>query len=170
MSALGDLHIGQLLPHSSVHIADLRPPPPDHEFYLSITNGGDKNDDQYLSIFGSVHFRSDENRQIKWARIRRAYLPLVQRGELPEAFIPPSTKDRPTKGAAFSIDLAGRPEAVIREEVQPILQFFRRLSAPDRRVFICHATEDKSSARRIGAYIRQAGAEVWRRMGNQSGR
>lgn len=161
LSALGDLSMGHLLPHSSVHIADLPPPPPDHEFYLSITNGGDTNDNQYLNIFACVSFGSDEQRQAKMSRIRRAYLPLVERGELPEAFITPSTKDRPNKAAAFSIDLADRPTAIIREEIQPILQLFRRLSVPDRRVFICHATEDKPSAHRIAAYMRQAGAEVW---------
>ena len=162
LSALGDLSIGQLLPHSSVYIADLPSPPPDYEFYLSITNGGDKGDNRYLNIFGGVYFvGSEEHRQMNIARIRRAYLPLVERGELPEAFIPPSTKDRPNNGPSFSIDLSGRPSAVIREEIQPILQLFRRLSVPDRRVFICHATEDKSTARRLAAYIRQAGAEVW---------
>jgi len=161
LPALGDLRIGQLLPHSSVHITDLPPPPIDHEFYLSITNGGDKDDDQYLGVFAGVYFASEEDRQVKLARIRRAYLPLVERGELPEAFIPPSTKDRPYKGASFNINLAGRPATVIREEIQSILQLFRRLSVPDRKVFVCHATEDKPTARRIAAYMRQAGAEVW---------
>jgi hypothetical protein len=45
--ALGELRVGQLLRHSSVYIVDLPPPPPDHEFYLSVTNGGDADDDQY---------------------------------------------------------------------------------------------------------------------------
>lgn len=159
--ALGDLRVGQLLPHSSVYIVDLPPPPPDHEYYLSVTNGGDADDDQYLNIFAGACFASDENSQLKLARLRRAYIPLVERGELPEAFVLPATKDRPNRGPSFNIDLAGRPEAVIREEISPILQLFNRLSAPDRRVFICHATDDKPFARRIATRLRQAGAEVW---------
>ena len=161
VGALGELRVGQLLPHSSVYIVDLPPPPPDHEYYLSVTNGGDADDDQYLNIFAGAYFASDENSQLKLARLRRAYLPLVERGELPEAFVPPATEDRPNRGPSFSIDLAGRPEAVISEEIQPILQLFNRLSEPDRRVFICHATEDKPFARRIATHLRQAGAEVW---------
>lgn len=161
VGALGEFRVGQLLPHSSVHIVDLPLPPPDHEFYLSVTNGGDADDDQYLSIFAGAYFAEDENSQLKLARLRRAYLPLVERGELPEAFVPRATKDRPNRGSSFNIDLAGRPEAVIREEIQPILPLFNRLSEPDRRVFICHATEDKPFARRIATHLRQAGAEVW---------
>lgn len=161
VSALGDLRIGQLLPHSSVHVVELPLPPPDHYFHLSITNGGDANEDQYLTIFAGVYFTSDENRQEKLARIRRAYFPLVERAELPEPFILPSTKERPNKGVSFSIDMAGRPESIIRQEIQPILQLFNRMSVADRKVFICHATEDKPSARRLATYLRQAGAEVW---------
>ena len=161
LSGLSDLRFGQLLPYSSIHISDLPSPPPDHEFNLNINNRGDEGDHQNYNIFGGVYFGSDEHRQKKLARIRRAYLPLVERGELPEPFIIPSTKDRPSRGTSFDIDLAGYPDAVIGEQVQPFLQLFNRLSAPDRRVFICHASEDKPSARRIAAYIRQAGAEVW---------
>jgi hypothetical protein len=161
VEALGDLRVGQLLPHSSVYVVDLPPPLPDHEFYLSVTNAGDADDDQNLSIFAGAYFASDENSQLKLARLRRAYLPLVERGELPEAFVLPATKDRPNRGPSFNIDLAGRPEAVIREEIQPILQLFNRLSGPERRVFICHATEDKPFARRVATHLRQAGAEVW---------
>ncbi len=161
-TALGDLRIGQLLPHSSVYVVDLPSPPPDYdEFYLNITHGGDEGEDQYLSIFGSVHFNPEKHREIKSARLRRAFMPMVERGELPDPFIPPSTKDRPNNGVSFSIDVAGRPDAIILEEIQPLLQFFNRISAPDRKVFICHASEDKPSARTIGLHLRQAGAKVW---------
>jgi len=164
LSLLGSLRIGQLLPHSSVDIIELPPPPPDYEFSLSVTNGGDEADDRYLNIFGTASFSgSQENRRIKMARIRRAYLPLVERGELPEAFVLPATKTKPDigDGASFTIDLAGCPEAIIRDQIQPILQFFRRINVTDRRVFVCHATEDKPSARRIAAYVRQTGVDVW---------
>ena len=164
LSALGGLRIGQLLPHSSVHITELPPPPPAYEFYLSATNGGDEGEDQYLNIFGTASFGgSQEDRQIKMARIRRAYLPLVERDELPEAFVPPAPRANPGLGnaASFNIDLEGCPEAIILDKIQPILQFFRRISVTDRRVFVCHATEDKPSARRLATHIRQAGADVW---------
>jgi hypothetical protein len=130
VGALGEFSIGQLPPHSSIHVTDLPPPPPDHEFCLSVTNGGDANDDQYLTILAEVYLASDEHRQAKLAQIRRAYLALVERGELPAAFIPPGTRDHPNLGASFSIDLAGHSESVIRDQIQPILQLFKRINMP----------------------------------------
>lgn len=164
LSALGGLRIGQLLPHSSVDVTELPTPPPDYDFSISVTNGGGKGDERYLNIFGTASFGgSPEDRQIKMTRIRRAYLPLVERGELPEAFVPPAPKFNPHlgNGVSFDIDLAGHPEVIIRDQIQPILQFFRRISVTGRRVFVCHATEDKPSARRLATHIRQAGADVW---------
>jgi hypothetical protein len=161
LGKLADLRFGELLSHSTIEVVDLPTAPADHEFHLSVTNGGDADEDQFLSIFAGVFFSSDEHRQLKLSRIRRAYLPLVERGELPEAFVLPATKDRPIRGVSFNIDLGGRPKAVIRDEIRPILQLFRHLSGSVGRVFICHATEDKSFARRIASYLREGGAEVW---------
>ena len=75
------------------------------------------------------------------------------------------------RGPSFSIDLAGRPEAVIAEEIRPILQFFNRVSGPDRRVFICHATEDKPFARLVADSLKGGRSQcVARRVGDQGGK
>ena len=45
--------------------------------------------------------------------------------------------------------------------IEPFVSAFRRLRAPDARVFLCHASEDKPFVRTLAHFIADHGAEVW---------
>lgn len=159
---LEDLRIGDIPPHSSVEITGLPKPPPEHEFSASVTNGGDEGDYEYLTIFGYAGFEARSDPARKMSRIRRIYLPIVERGELPDPLVMPRTSDRPTSsGAGFTLGFAGRPETRVRDAIRPVLLMFERLSMPEARVFVCHASEDKPVAREFASRLSALGAEVW---------
>lgn len=128
-SAFGDLRMGEIPAHSTVKVIDLPIPPPDHEFYLTVTNGGDEGDDEYLTVFGSAAFETEVDAIRRMNRIRRTYLPFVERGDLPEAFVPPTRKGESSRGASFSIDLAGQPDRLVREAIRPVLAGGRRVTS-----------------------------------------
>jgi hypothetical protein len=159
---LQDLRIGDLPPHSSILVVGLPSPPDDHEFYLTVTNGGGPGDVQYLNVFGCVTFASQADAVRKLRRLRRAYLPMVECGDLPDAFIsPPRPPDRFGNGPAFSLDFAGKPDAIVREAIEPVLCLFRKLSGPEFHFFICHASEDKSAAHEVASCLQASGVNVW---------
>ena len=124
VNALGGFSAGQIPPHSSIRIIDLPPPPPDLEFYLRATNAGDPGEDQYLTIFAEVYLTSDENRQARLARIRRAF----EQGKALGEFIPPGARDHRKLGGSFKLDLAGQPTSIISDQVQPVLEAFRLIN------------------------------------------
>jgi hypothetical protein len=129
VSGLNDLPIGQLLPHSSIRVAGLPPAPPGHEFSLMVTNAGGEYEDDYLSISAEVYLNSSEGRQAKLQRISSAYAALAGKGDFPVTFSPPGLRDRHDLAGTFSIDLAGQPKAVIREQIQPILRLLESIAA-----------------------------------------
>lgn len=160
---LGAYCIGEIPPHTSLHITGLPPAQKDHTFSISVTNGGDSGSVDYLDIFGFVGVESNDQPDRKWNRIRRAFLPFVERGLLRDPLVlPPNRHDKViSHGAGFSISCAGRPETVIRVAIHPLLELFQKLSLPEARLFLCHASEDKNTARELGSYLSSRGVEVW---------
>jgi hypothetical protein len=110
MSDLGRLQIGEIPPHSSVHLTDL-PQHADYGFSISITNGGEAGDSAYPSISGHIEVLSRSDPQLSMNRLRRVFLPFVERGDLPEPLTMPVKIEGSTGlGASFPIDCAaGRP-------------------------------------------------------------
>lgn len=162
LAEIEDLRMGDIPPHSSVHVTDLPKPPDKYDFYISATNGGDKGVMEYLSIFSYIGFKTDRNPHQRLARIRRTYLPLVADGELPDPLIlPEDATPGDFHGAGFTINLSGQPEAIVREEIRPLLQIMRNICNPEVRIFICHASEDKKSARKIASRLSSVGADIW---------
>lgn len=162
VNELENLQIGDLPPHSAILVVGLPEPPEDHEFYLTVTNGGGEGDYDYLNVFGCVTFRSQKDAFRKMERIRRVYLPLVENGELPDAMIlSPRPPDRFSNGPSFSLDFAGKPSIVVREAISPMIRLFEKMSFPEVRLFICHASEDKKFAHELASYLINTGAEVW---------
>lgn len=158
LTALGDFHICDIPPHESIHILGLPASPKEYEFHISVTNGGDEGDFEFLDVFGFVGCDSSDQRESKMRRIRRAYLPFVERGLLPDPLIMPRNAGT---GAGFTINCADRPQTAIRDAIQPLLDLFQKLRRPEARLFVCHASEDKAVAKELAAYLSSQGAEVW---------
>jgi hypothetical protein len=160
LTELGDFRLENIPPHESVEITDLPSSSKDYEFSISVTNGGDKGDFEFLDIFGFVGFESGDQAERKMKRIRRALLPLVERGCLPDPLVMPRKLGTPT-GAGFTINCADRPQTVVREVIQPLLDLFLKLARPEARLFVCHASEDKGIARELATFLFSHGADVW---------
>jgi hypothetical protein len=160
---LGDFRIGDIPPHTSIHVIGLPPPPEDYTFSISVTNGAESGSLEFLDIFGFAGFESHHQPDRKMSRIRRAFLPFVERELLRDPLVlPPRRTDAGTSnGAGFSISCAGRPETVVRVAIRPLLELFQKLSLPEARLFVCHASEDKKAALELGSYLSSRGVEVW---------
>jgi len=164
LAELEEFRVGEIPPHTSINIIGLPSPPADHTFSISVTNGGEAGSLDYLSIFGFAGFESNHLPDRKMSRIRRAFLPIVERGLLPDPLTFPlrrRTDAATSNGAGFSIDCAGRPETVIRAAIRPLLELFQKLSLPEARLFVCHGSEDKKTAQELASYLCSRGAEVW---------
>jgi hypothetical protein len=160
LGELVDLRLGDIPQHSSVHITELQKSADGYHFYLSVTNGGDEGDNEYLDIFGCVGLETGPNPARKISRLRRVYLPFVERGDLPDPLVMPK-RDSSSHGAGFSMNFADRPNVVVKEAIRPMLSLFEKLSVPEMRVFVCHASEDKPAARDFASRLSALGAEVW---------
>ena len=138
-------------------------PPENRTFSISVTNGGDAGEHEFLTIHGFVGFVSRVEADQIMHRLRRAYLPFIERGLLPDPLIVPprKTDDGTSSGAGFTISLAEHPQTFIREAIVPLLNLFQKLRLPEARLFVCHASEDKPLAKRLATYLSNLGAEVW---------
>ena len=63
--------------------------------------------------------------------------------------------------ARFSTSFSDRPDITVREAVAPLYKLYESLSQPEAHVFICHATEDKSTAKLLASFLSAAGPRVW---------
>ena len=129
-----------------------------YEFSVSVTNGGDADSSDYFTIFGFAGCEPGGDVEHNMNRLRRAYIPLVERGALPDPLVVATKMGR---GAGFSLQFPGRPGVLLREEVKPLLELFGILSRPEARLFVCHASEDKPIARKLTSYLIAQGADVW---------
>jgi hypothetical protein len=160
---LEKFRLGDIPAHSSIQVTDLPIVPPEYEISASIVNGGDDHEAEFTA-FGYAGFRtrSLEQSDPRMRELRRAYVPIVNEGLLPDPIaMPIKWDDGWAHGAGFSIQCYGRHDVVIRDAIEPLLLFFRRLSHPVTRVFICHASEDKPIARELAAYLQSRGIEIW---------
>lgn len=163
VSALGDFRMSDIPAHSTTELIDLPVSEVGYDLSLNVTNGGGEGEDKYLTVFGCVGFvmplhtdRSDVDRKMN--RIRRAYAPLVEQGLLSDPLsFPLKREDRIERGAGFSIEYEGRAKTVIREAIQPLFNRFLRHEA---RLFICHASENKTIGHRLASFLDTHGAEV----------
>lgn len=59
------------------------------------------------------------------------------------------------------LDVSNRPSIAVREALSPLIASLGRMTMEPPIVFICHASEDKSSARAIAEDLKQMGVIVW---------
>lgn len=59
------------------------------------------------------------------------------------------------------LDLGDRPEISVLDALSPLVAALRSMSDTAPKAFICHASEDKSTARTIAFALRDMGAIVW---------
>lgn len=163
LTELEDLQVGDIPPHSSVEVVGLPTPSDNYEYSISATNGGDAGETEFLTIWGYVGFSASDVGDVnkKRERIRRIYLPLVERGDLPDPLVTPSRSFKLSGGAGFTLNFENSPQVNVREAIRPFLRIFERLHLPEARVFVCHASEDKPSAREFANRLSALGAEVW---------
>jgi hypothetical protein len=167
VSALGDFRMMDIPAHSTIELIDIPVSEAGYDLTLNVTNGGEKSEDKYLTVFGCVGLvmplntdRTEVDRKMN--RVRRAYAPLVEQGLLPDPLsFPRKLEDRIELGAGFSIDYEGRAGTIIREAIQPLLALFNKLVHHEARLFICHASENKAVASQLASFLETHGAEVW---------
>ena len=161
-SELGNLRLIDLLPHSTITITGLPESNTGYGFKISVTNGGDEGDDQYFTIAYYIDIPSGPDVDTHLNRVRRMFLPVVEKGLLPD---PLTSKQFGPKvegaGISYIPNYAYRGTAVIRDEVTPIISLMKRLASPVTRIFICYASEDSVFAQRIAEYLATKGNDVW---------
>lgn len=161
LTELGDLKLGDVPPHSSLYVKDLPLVNSVDKLSVHVTNDGDHGDDEFLSIWGYVGIAEGADFDRRMSRIRRAYTPLIERGLLPDPLVIPNRKGLTSGGAGFGIGCAGQTELLICEAIEPLLLLFKKLAAPAGKVFICHASENKSVAHELALFMEARGVEVW---------
>lgn len=154
---LDDFRIGLVPRQSHLEISGL-PVPAQFDVELYAVNGSS---DEELSLFvyggPSVECGSPEAATRMLEKMRRR-LPELMEGSAINPY------GRPTETSAychFSRYFNGNPEARLKDICEDIATQIRLLAEPACRVFICHAAEDKPTARRIARAIRGAKSDVW---------
>jgi hypothetical protein len=158
---LGNFTIGMIPAHSTIEISGL-PSCQEYELSIRVTNGGDDGSTEYLTIFSYLGCTDGPEVDDRMSRLRRAMMPFLDRGELPDPLSFPIKMDgRLAKGAGFNIDCEGQPGIVIADAVQPLLRLFHALIGTMGPVFICHASEDRPVAVRLAAFLQSRGIAAW---------
>ncbi|MEJ1997832.1 MAG: toll/interleukin-1 receptor domain-containing protein [Maritimibacter sp.] len=96
------------------------------------------------------------------AGLRNAFPDTEQDGIMPNPLI--STR-RHAEGVSINfflnIDLTTTPDTLIKEAVMPFVDGFQKLNRPTAHVFVCHASEDKPTARLLAEGLKKIGSDVW---------
>lgn len=167
---LNDLRLGELEPHSHLEIIDLLPADSEFTPELYVVNGGDPGDWAYFFAYGGADSTVDGDPARTIARLKRAFCNLPQpahnKNGFPNLFPNPHIStytrgDRMLVNAYVHLDFPPSPDVLVRDAILPFTESFERLSRPDIRVFVCHASEDKPNARIIAAHLRELGTDVW---------
>jgi hypothetical protein len=158
---LRDIRLIDLLPHSTILITDLPKSKTGYQFEISVTNGGDEGDYQYFTIAYYISPPSGPNADAHLNRIRRMFLPLVEKGLLPDPLTSTQFGFNVGKGISYIPNYAYRGTVIIRDEITPIITLMKRLASPVTRIFICYASEDSVFAQNIAEYLVTKGNDVW---------
>lgn len=164
VSDLGEMRLADIPPHSTVDLVGLPESEAGYKFSLTAVNGGDEGTDEYLSIYGgtSVITRGDPRPVLD--RLRRVFAPMMMSsvGLHQNPSIVLNEKEGGSEAAAvFSFGFAGRGDTPVREAIEPLLGYFRKLVGPEVHLFICHASEDKPVAHSLAQFLHRRGAQVW---------
>jgi hypothetical protein len=159
LNDLGDFRLSDMLPSSSIWLTDLVLSVEHYRFSIHITHSGGGDD---YSIQFYVGFPASGDVDAKLNRIRRSFLPLVERDLLPDPLTTKALRlSQEEAGASYIADYSHRGRTVVLEAIARVLAVMRKLSGPEARVFICHASEDKASAASFADHLSQHGAGVW---------
>ncbi len=163
LEELGELRMMDIPPRSHLEVMNLPAPIGAREMECYGLNMGDSEE---LDVYGGALFvvrAEEEHRMIR--RLRRCF----PEEELPQSqsiFRNPQITSQP-EGDSFRVHLflsfkyKDKPETFVRDAVAPFAEGYRRLERPSVHVFICHASEDKPSARQLASAMKKLGADVW---------
>ena len=70
-------------------------------------------------------------------------------------------KDERVSCIGYAQDFSNLPETVFAEAINPVLRAFARLMTPDVHLFVCYASEDRSTALAFAYFLRERGTDVW---------
>lgn len=164
LDELRGLRMMDIPPHSHVEVMDM--PAPEFAVGTEVfgVNGGEPGVYDNLSVyggFGLVSEADDRGRMV--ARLRRAFPPIETGGVLPmpRISLEPLPEGQFMADLFISLDFGERPDTLLSEAVAPFLEGFRLLKRPGAHVFICHASEDKATARDLASGMERIGAAVW---------
>jgi hypothetical protein len=154
LTELGDLPIRDVPRNSHLEITELpRPEGVSLEFY-AVNNGSD------LSIYGgpTVPCKSIEEANRIAGKMRRLFMGLELPGNAPSL----QFSVTPTAAHGYiGIDFSDAGDTRVRDIFEPIARMLKRLTEPNYRLFICHASEDKRAARKIARSLSGLEADVW---------
>ncbi len=162
VDALGDFRLEDIPPHSHVEITGLPCPADACECEVFGVNSGDE-----LSVYGGVSYRTtDAQKAGVLARLRRAFpdsfgyvdaFGHIRNPQFSVRVLPDGVLASVTMCRVYEV----HSDVLLREAAIPYVEGLRRLVSPQPHVFICHASEDKGSARWISRALQDAGADVW---------
>lgn len=164
ISELEGMRLADIPPHSTVDLVGLPESEAGYEFSLTAVNGGDKGTDEYLSIYGGASLTTRGDPRPILDRLRRVFAPMMMTsvGLSPNPSIVLNERENGAEAAAvFSFGFAGRGDTLVREAIEPLLGYFRKLVGPEVHLFICHASEDKAVAHALALFLHHRGANVW---------
>jgi len=150
--------------HSHLEVLGLPMPTSGVGCEMWIVNGGDDDSDEYLSVYGGASIPvTEETAKYAVARLKRAFPDMFAYGNRRNPQF--SVEDLPGRGLIahvfLSLGFHGKSETTVREAITPFVLGFRRLSRPDVRAFICHASEDKPVVHCLASFVEQQGIDVW---------
>ena len=164
LNQLGDLRMVDLPAHSHLEVLGIPMPHDGVICEMWVLNAGDDGTDKHLAVYGgaSLPVTVDTASRGK-ERLRRAFpdTRAYHLGRDAEISVDAFGDRGLFAHADLSLDFKGRGETPVRDAIAPFLSAFRRLSMPDIHVFICHASEDKPTAREIAHFLKGLGSEVW---------
>lgn len=164
LNELGDIRMVDIPAHTHLEVLGIPKPDNGFECNVYVVNGGEDGSDEHLSVYGGAHLSVTAETALRTrARLRRAFPDSHEydRRRNPEISVE-EHRDRGLVAHAFlSLNFQGRGKTPVRDALAPFIFGFRRLSLPDIHVFICHASEDKSTAREVAHFLKDLGSEVW---------
>jgi hypothetical protein len=163
---LHEARLGDLPVNSTVEITGLPAIPGNLEAFISARRYKDEGDFPNLEIVTQVHVIAGPEFDLRIDRVQRAFAPLIHSGILPYPLVfPPKSinikQGRDNWSKLYSLNYGNRPEICIREAIAPFVETLRSLCSPEAKLFICHASEDKPTARRFSEFLRNHGVGVW---------
>ncbi len=167
LSELGSLRMVDIPANSHLELLGIPFPTEEYECELWIVNGGKANTDEFLSVYGGASKKvTEQSAPYELARLKKAFPDIYPLGhrQNPELSVENFMERGLTAHAFMSLNFEGKGVTPVSEAVAPFLSAFRRLSMPvipDVRVFICHASEDKPTARQIAQFLKGMGSAVW---------